>query len=1853
MTETLNRMGEGWWSWVGAMAWQVALLALVVWLIDLVLRRRGWPQVRYALWALVLVKLFIPPTFALPSSVVSRVLPGGEQAVAVAAPVRVELPEPAEPAAFQPMDRAVSAVPQAEPLVASLVPAEPPAPASRPSLSLKASAMLGSGTVSLLLLAWLICRALRLRRLILADSTKITPDWINGVVACCARRLGLRAVPPVVVTEGVKSAAVFGIFRPVLLLPVQALEDASAERTCPPKPEGRRRMEHIMLHELAHVKRGDLVMNTAQALVQVAFWFHPAVWLAGMHLRHLRELCCDASVSRLLRERTSEYRETLVDAARRMIFGTERPGLGLLGLFENASRLRQRLHHLEKPSWKHRRLKVIASLAAAALMVALIVPMARMARAESSLLESLQSGAGEARGRAAWRLLESCQQGRVSARDAERIAQVLLPRLGSAADRLTSRTEAGPSIYGSEIALAWGLITNDLVAQSTAIELAHNLGAARCQYVPGTGAHIELRGRLMRAPVGVVMHRVLRVRGIDGQAVDERGLELFILLHRPSPVTWSHREPLALTPAPARSLAVEVDTAFYQLPPELMDALPASARSFSPEKIALVREALGGTQARKLVAYTDHALLTAESGWQSALALEPDEASPPAERPRKYAGTLPNGVTVELVGVSYHPSQGEQWWRPDGTTLAEAPYDKMDGSVSGGPGDPVKAYEFALRTGNTTNGIASVRCRFEPNAGSSASDGSPGKGEGELTNVRAIAATLPEGASRCTMRVGVAGTAWQTLASADGKGSASMGGNLGSAAFSDAYEVDGEVRIVVTADQYGADYRVLATTRSGQTRSAAGTSFSRVGGAVQIAAAFPGLRREDVQAFSLQTRLFQRVEFRNVSLEPGHRTDVQVVEPETEIIPIGTSRVQPKILETVKKPQELTFGPVIERTVRGSRQRTGCYIDFDTGGLLSPPSQDTPGDAVAFSAWIQEDGIDAVGIASESERRLGGFHLVALPVANERWNTSPLEVARTVSGASPAPVTHMRASQDLPATFFIKTREGGIGIVQIQDNGHRRAEELSVRFQMLSARAAEGAAEAVSADPSIRLVAVANLKTGKTVDEHGNRILDMPEGPAVPDPERLEAPLVIWVDVTGGDRKSLVDWSLADRESGRYLGGGGSQRHHTYETEDGTRVYRAALQMRLPLDVAAALELRARVAAGNWYQVGDAMDVQELEKHLSRPDTPVYTLSIDGIAVTNLREAGDGAQITLAVPNSIWRQRVFWARATRIDGEAVEPLAWNPGTETVSVVSFTFSRQKLSQLDSITVLQRPAHDMAIDLPTPSVSATSTEVEQETEPGKLTFGPVIERVVGDEPKVPDCTIDLDSGVLYTFPVDLKFDDESVLAWCRKNGVDAIGEVGGTRGGLGPVDAAVISATTEMWAASSAEIRKQIASEPAAPFDTSYMMRTAKDEVPATWLFRTREGGMGILQIVGFTEDPKGVKIRYKMVREAAGDDGVGQSPTSPCQPAERLVQALRAEDQGAVDAILESHRSFDYDGLSLRYDDFRDGQTVHPTLRYVQDERISYDLMAAMAQVTVGRAGEWPTFTLKDCRAVCDAGDEGLRRQLAAAEAQCKVDPSRLGQAGREARFALKGFELRWGDWTLTARAVAGAGTEAFTISGPAATLGNSDPPLRLVVTAQRATYSPETGTVSFRGSVEARRGNLQLTADELTVKRPSHAMVIDGRFVLRGRSIRAGSSPLDVELTGQGGEADLTQERLAVSGGLTVVIRNLSGDILAQLSGLDASEIRGAELVLKCTGPAAYDRKAGVAELAQFTLSIGGKRILKGDTLEVSRASESDGRLRIKATGSVDVRRQGVTLQRDSIEILCGPDDAEADITRF
>ncbi|MFH0911870.1 MAG: M56 family metallopeptidase, partial [Planctomycetota bacterium] len=382
MTAYWNRISDPWWAWMAPLFWQTALLMLFVLTIDHFLKRRGWPEVRLALWTLVFVRLLIPPSFTLPSSVSARALELGktglsalgrmsestslpvERGVANAGPFRVTEQGALPPATLFIRDAN-------EQSASGLAPHSQRTPLSArdlpgPALSAKGWAMLVWALFSAVLAGWLVCfRAERLRRLARAGMAgEELPAWVRAPLQDAAARLRLQRLPRVVLTDAAGSAGVFGIARPVLLLP-------SALRSMPSEA-----LEHVLLHETAHLKRGDLWMNAVQTLLHVLFWFHPAVWLAGRRLRHLREVCCDATVAAVLREHTPAYGRTLADAAAVLSSVKGRYALGFLGLFESSSRLRQRLEYLKRPGWKHARLHAASAAAVAALMLACVLPMA-------------------------------------------------------------------------------------------------------------------------------------------------------------------------------------------------------------------------------------------------------------------------------------------------------------------------------------------------------------------------------------------------------------------------------------------------------------------------------------------------------------------------------------------------------------------------------------------------------------------------------------------------------------------------------------------------------------------------------------------------------------------------------------------------------------------------------------------------------------------------------------------------------------------------------------------------------------------------------------------------------------------------------------------------------------------------------------------------------------------------------------------------------------------------------------------------------------------------------------------------------------------------------------------------------------------------------------------------------------------------------------------------------------------------------------------------------------------------------------------------------------------------------------
>jgi len=97
----------------------------------------------------------------------------------------------------------------------------------------------------------------------------------------------LRVSRPIVLLESclAETPMVIGHFRPVILMPIALLAGLPAAQ-----------IEAILVHELAHIRRYDYLVNVWQRLVEGLFFYHPAVWWISRVIRSERENCCDDAV---------------------------------------------------------------------------------------------------------------------------------------------------------------------------------------------------------------------------------------------------------------------------------------------------------------------------------------------------------------------------------------------------------------------------------------------------------------------------------------------------------------------------------------------------------------------------------------------------------------------------------------------------------------------------------------------------------------------------------------------------------------------------------------------------------------------------------------------------------------------------------------------------------------------------------------------------------------------------------------------------------------------------------------------------------------------------------------------------------------------------------------------------------------------------------------------------------------------------------------------------------------------------------------------------------------------------------------------------------------------------------------------------------------------------------------------------------------------------------------------------------------------------------------------------------------------------------------------------------------------
>ncbi|MDE8650097.1 M56 family metallopeptidase [Novosphingobium album (ex Liu et al. 2023)] len=230
-----------------------ALMALVL-LVRRPVGRWFGPAAAYALWALPMIRLFLPP-LVLPEETVARPEFALSPLLAQAAPAR--------PAA---------AIADAVPVAVVAEPASAPAApllgqlAALPWGEILLAVWLG-GAVVFLLARTIGYRAMR--RELLRD----------------ARHVGRAGRVRIVESPAVAAPVAFGVLDKVVALPAGFLATADSDAS-----------DFAVTHELQHHAGNDLAANIAVQPLFALHWFNPVAWLAWRALRSDQEAACDARV---------------------------------------------------------------------------------------------------------------------------------------------------------------------------------------------------------------------------------------------------------------------------------------------------------------------------------------------------------------------------------------------------------------------------------------------------------------------------------------------------------------------------------------------------------------------------------------------------------------------------------------------------------------------------------------------------------------------------------------------------------------------------------------------------------------------------------------------------------------------------------------------------------------------------------------------------------------------------------------------------------------------------------------------------------------------------------------------------------------------------------------------------------------------------------------------------------------------------------------------------------------------------------------------------------------------------------------------------------------------------------------------------------------------------------------------------------------------------------------------------------------------------------------------------------------------------------------------------------------------
>ena len=333
-------------------SWQAAVLGLLVFLVSWALRGRLEARWRYCLWLVVLARMALPVAPPAPWSLFrlahwSSASPttNSTYAQVIDAPVVEESPAAIETTANEQTPSLAPAVEGNGEESYAIVPT---------TGQWLALAWLAGVLALLMRHGWLHLQLGRQRR----TWREVFDPAALAVFRRCRKELGIVRSVRLWMTTRMYGPATTGVFRAGIVVPEGLLA------SLPPDE-----LRLVLLHELTHVRRWDVLVDHVAALLVALHWFNPVAWLALVCMRRERELACDAAVLRRLDGcEPGRYGHTLLKVAQQLSRPAPLPGaVGVLGKDRSLVRRIRMIATYKKPTVARMALGALLLLALAAL----------------------------------------------------------------------------------------------------------------------------------------------------------------------------------------------------------------------------------------------------------------------------------------------------------------------------------------------------------------------------------------------------------------------------------------------------------------------------------------------------------------------------------------------------------------------------------------------------------------------------------------------------------------------------------------------------------------------------------------------------------------------------------------------------------------------------------------------------------------------------------------------------------------------------------------------------------------------------------------------------------------------------------------------------------------------------------------------------------------------------------------------------------------------------------------------------------------------------------------------------------------------------------------------------------------------------------------------------------------------------------------------------------------------------------------------------------------------------------------------------------------------------------------------